>query len=408
MPEPAVPTPRAERSDIDWRLLAPLLAHVVLVQVGVSVVRVTTSYRTLELDMPAAWLGAISAGFAILPIFLAVKVGRFIDEGNDAQAAWIGTGLILVASAALWLWPDSAVHLFAFTVILGTGHMFCMAAHQMLTVRSARKRARDTAFGHFMVAISVGQGLGPFIVGWMGGAATVPATGPLFTLGVSAAAVCFGVSLLIRPAPRDPARAETANVMPLRAIMRMPGMVPFMAASVVSVTALDLLVVYLPLLGAERGIDAGNIGLLLMVRSFAALVGRAFYTQMIMLFGRMPLTLATTFLAAGAFVLLAVPFLPVMYLAVVAIGVGLGVASTLTLTAIVDIAPPAARGTAMSLRITGNRLGLAFVPFLAGMIASAAGVAGILFLTAVTLSASAVGMHLSRRQAAGMDPPASV
>jgi MFS family permease len=129
---------------------------------------------------------------------------------------------------------------------------------------------------------------------------------------------------------------------------------------------------------------------------------------MIMLFGRMPLTLATTFLAAGAFVLLAVPFLPVMYLAVVAIGVGLGVASTLTLTAIVDIAPPAARGTAMSLRITGNRLGLAFVPFLAGMIASAAGVAGILFLTAVTLSASAVGMHLSRRQAAGMDPPASV
>jgi predicted MFS family arabinose efflux permease len=396
MSEPP-PAPAAERADLDWRLLAPLLAHVVLMQVVVGMLRVTTSYRTLELGLPAAWLGVISAGFAILPIFLAVKIGRTIDRGHDAQAAWIGTGLILVASAGLWLWPNSAFQLFAWTVLLGTGHMCCMAAHQMLTVRSARRRARDHAFGHFMVAISIGQGLGPFIVGWVGGAATIPATGPLFVLGVIGALVCQAIAFAIRPAPRGPDQLETAEVIPLGALLRMPGMAAFMTASVVSVTALDLLVIYLPLLGAERGIDARNIGMLLMMRSFAALVGRAFYVRMIYAFGRMPLTLATTLLAAGAFVLLAVPSLPVMYGAVLAIGVGLGVASTLTLTAIVDIAPAKARGTAMSLRITGNRIGLAFMPFLAGLIAGPAGVAGILVFTAATLTASAVAMHVSRR-----------
>ena len=48
-------------------------------------------------------------------------------------------------------------------------------------------------------------------------------------------------------------------------------MVAVLIASVVTVTAGDLLVIYLPLLGAERRIDASHIGNLLIVKS----VGRA-------------------------------------------------------------------------------------------------------------------------------------
>ena len=47
---------------------------------------------------------------------------------------------------------------------------------------------------------------------------------------------------------------------------------------------------------------------------------------------------------------------------------------------------------------TGNRLGLVFIPFLAGLVAAATGVAGILLLIAASLSASAAGMGLSRRK----------
>jgi hypothetical protein len=136
--------------------------------------------RTIELGLPVVWLGIISAGFAILPIFLALQIGRYIDRGHDAHAAWIGSTIILLACVALWAWPTSAVHLLVFTIALGTGHMFLMAAQQMLTVRCANARGRDVAFGHFMVAISIGQGLGPFIVGLVGGAATVPPTAPLW------------------------------------------------------------------------------------------------------------------------------------------------------------------------------------------------------------------------------------
>jgi predicted MFS family arabinose efflux permease len=391
--------PARPAGDVDWQLLAPLLAHVVITHMVVGILRVTMSYRTVELGLPVIWLGVIAAGFAILPIFLALKIGRYIDRGHDARAAWIGSALMMLASIGLWLWPLSAVHLLAFTVVLGTGHMFLMASQQMLTVRAATARGRDVAFGHFMVAISVGQGLGPFIVGRIGGAATVPPTGPLFTLGLIASVLCLAVSLAIRPAPQEAHPDQGGTIISLGELLRLPGMLAVLIASVVTVTAGDLLVIYLPLLGSERMIDASHIGMLLLVRSLSALVARMFYARLIYAVGRMPLTLSSTFVAAGAFVLLAVPSLPVMYAATVLIGVGLGIASTLTLSGIVDVAPPGVRGTAMSLRITGNRIGLVLMPFVAGMVAAATGVAGILLLTALSLATSAVAMQWSKRSA---------
>jgi hypothetical protein len=78
--------------------------------------------------------------------------------------------------------------------------------------------------------------------------------------------------------------------------------------------------------------------------------------------------------------------------------VGLGIAATLTISGIVEVAPAEARGTAMTMRITGNRLGLVVMPFVAGVIAAATGAVGIFFLTAGSLTACAVGMQVSRRR----------
>jgi predicted MFS family arabinose efflux permease len=464
------------RGAIDWRLLGPLLVHVVLVNTAFGILRVTTSYRTIELGLPAFWLGAISASFAILPIFLAVTIGRFIDRGHDAHAAWVGSGLMLLASCLLWAWPLSAGHLLAFmvllgtghmflmasqqmltvrcatpqqretafghfmvaisfgqglgpfivgwigghatvpatgplfligmamaaaccvvafTVLLGTGHMFLMASQQMLTVRCATPQQRETAFGHFMVAISFGQGLGPFIVGWVGGHATVPATGPLFLIGMAMAAACCAVACTIRPAPRAARHASNGKTVPIATLLRLPGMFAVLLASVVTVTAGDLLVIYLPLLGAERNIDATHVGMLLLTRSIAGLIVRLFYARLVFEVGRLRLTLVSTFAAAAAFLLLMVPLLPVMYVATVAIGAGLAIASTLTISGIVAVAPPEARGTAMTLRITGNRMGLMIMPFAAGLVAVATGAVGILAIVALTLTGSAVAMQRS-------------
>src|SRR5262249_55904795 len=155
------------------RLLVPFLVHSTLTQALILIVRITTSYRAIELGLPLVWLGIIAAGFAIIPVFAAVSVGRWIDRGNDAKAVWIGSTLVALACMGFWAFPQSAMHLLVLSVLLGFGHMFCMAGHQMLAVRAGGTRSRETALGYYMVAASIGQGLGPFIVGWLGGDAAL-------------------------------------------------------------------------------------------------------------------------------------------------------------------------------------------------------------------------------------------
>ena len=145
-------------SDLDYRLLIPFLVHVTLTQTLILIIRITTSYRAIELGLPVLWLGIIATGFAIIPVFTALQVGRWIDRGNDAKATRTGAALVFLACIGFWAWPQSALHLLGFSVLLGFGHMFCMAGHQMLAVRAGGARSREASLGYYMVAASVDKG----------------------------------------------------------------------------------------------------------------------------------------------------------------------------------------------------------------------------------------------------------
>src|SRR5581483_7821922 len=164
---------RLRDSDIDYALLVPLLLDTLLVQVVTSLVRVTISYRTVELNLSLVFLGFIAATFAIFPIVIAVRIGRFIDRGHDAHTAWLGSAIFFVAVAGFAFWSSPA-GLLVFSTIMGIGHIMLMASHQMVCVRAAGPRSLESVFGNFMVANSIGQGLGPYVVGWVGGSSALP------------------------------------------------------------------------------------------------------------------------------------------------------------------------------------------------------------------------------------------
>src|SRR4029079_6841229 len=210
-------------SDLDYRLLIPFLVHVTLTQTLILIIRITTSYRAIELGLPVLWLGIIATGFAIIPVFTALRVGRWIDRGNDAKATRTGALLVFVACIGFWAWPRSALHLLGFSVLLGFGHMFCMAGHQMLAVRAGGRRSREASLGYYMVAASVGQGLGPFVVGWLGGSAALPPTGLLFPMWLAAAIASVVVALLIRPAPIKAKPHDPGDFIPIARLLKLRG-----------------------------------------------------------------------------------------------------------------------------------------------------------------------------------------
>src|SRR5262245_8290189 len=321
------PAPDAT-GDVDYRLLVPVLVNSTLIHTVVSILRVTTSYRAVELDLSIVWLGVISATYAIFPIFLAVWVGRFIDRGHDAVTSWIGAGLIAIVAARLAVF-SSAAALLAFSAVLGTGQLFMMAAQQMLCVRSGGPHAMDRIFGNYMVASAIGQGLGPYIVGWAGGAAMLPPTQFLFTVGLVIAVITFLIALTVRPGRALPHHTEDGGLVPVKSLLRVPGLNAVIVAGVFIVTAQDLVVIYLPILGAERAIDVNVIGVLLTVRAAMSMVSRVIYARMVVLFGRDALMVASIAVAALSFAALAAPIpLAAMYLAMAGIGFSLGIATT--------------------------------------------------------------------------------
>jgi MFS family permease len=185
--------------------------------------------------------------------------------------------------------------------------------------------------------------------------------------------------------------------MSLGTLLRINGFITVLIASVITMSAQDLIVVYLPLLGNERNIGVGDIGWMLTVRSVAAVVSRVGYSQFIALFGRVRLTFLTMALSGVAFIVMALPVsLSVLYVACAVLGLGLGLASALSLTSVVELAPPAARATALSLRITGNRIGQASIPSLGSLVVAAAGAAGVLGLIGISLIVSGLSVQIVR------------
>ena len=392
--------PATHSTGIDYRLLVPLVLNSAIIQAVYAIMRVTTSYRAIELELPVIWLGVISATFALLPIFLAIWVGRFMDRGNDAQACWIGAGLMVVACAGFRIWAGSVTMLLVLTALLGISHMFMMASQQMLCIRCAGPRGRDAVFGNYLVASAIGQGLGPYIIAWSSGAARLPPTDRLFAIGFFISLLSLVTAAAMPPARKSEAHKHSSKVVPLRELIRQRGLMAVLIASVVTITSQDLLIVYLPLLGAANNITARDVGTLLTVRSAFSLASRIGYVRIIRLVGRGPLTLASMLGAGLSFACLALPIpLSAMFAAMTVMGFSLGIATTLSLTNVVDLASSAAMGTVMSLRITGNRLGQVAVPFIASLIAAATGVAGIFIIVALGLAVSGASVHFSREEA---------
>ena len=388
---------RIRNSNLDSRLLVPLLTVTALEQAIAAIVRIGTSYRAVELDLSTAWIGVIAAAYSAFPIVMAVQIGRFIDRGNDALTIWIGSFVVAASSALFLLWPNP-VAMLVITAMIGSGHTMLMASQQMLCVRAAKtSRSRESVFGNYMVAGAIGQALGPYIVGWAGGAATVPPTQLLFMIVCGGAVLSLLVALTIRPNPEKPKRALDEKPVPIAELLRVPGLIPVVAAGVIMISAMDIILIYVPLLGTERGIDVKDIGLLLTVRAGSAMVARLFYARLVEGVGRFPLMIVSTSFAAASFGALAVP-VPLfwMYIIMAVMGFAFGIATTLSITIVIHLTEARARGTANTLRIMGNRLGQFAIPFGSGLVATAVGLSGLLGGIAVAILASATAIYWKR------------
>ena len=382
---------RKQDHDIDFGLIVPLFLHCVLLQAMLPLVRGGTTYRGVELDLSVVWIGFIGASFSLLPIVLAIPFGKIMDRGYDSRAAQLGAIFMCGGALMLWLAPETRWHLLAANVLLGVGHILAMAAHQIISVRSAGPKSRETVLSLYMFGLAVGQAVGPIVMAIAAGDARVAPTDILFMLGVVVAAINVIIGFMIGRAPPKPPRPVDEQRLSIKEILRLKGLSATIFASVITVTTFDVLIIYMPLLGTERNIEASHVGWLLTVRAAGAMVSRLAYVSLFRIFGRVPLTLMSLLLGAVGLMMLAFPLpLWLLYIGAVASGYGLGISSTLAFSSIVHLAPANVRATALSMRLTGNRIGQVAFPSAASFFAAFAGAGGVFAIIAISLVIAAI------------------
>lgn len=370
---------------------AVLLVHAATVQAVTFIVRPMISYRAIELGVSEQFLGLVGAAFALVPLILAVPTGRATDRFGERPVLIAGAGLVVAAAAAFILLGDTVVGLVVGSIVLGSGHLLSMVAGQaMVGNLAAPSGALDSAFGRYTVAASLGQTIGPALLVIIVGDATIPEAGPAFATAGVLAAVLLGAAILIRSPKRSDVDIVTRDAR-LADVVRIAGLGRALFAAAVILSAVDILIVYLPALGASAGLTAGAVGALLALRSGASMVSRLFLAPLSARLGRGPFLVYATSASAVAVLLIGLPTpFAVLVGALAVAGLGLGVGQPLTMSWLAEVAPPGLRGTALSLRLLGNRIGQVIVPSLAGLVAGGAGAAGVLVVTAVVLAAAAV------------------
>lgn len=376
-----------------------VLVHAFLVQALTILLRVGAVYQAVAIDVGALWIGVIGGAFGILPSVFGLHLGRYIDRHGERTSMLWGSVAMLGSALCLAFFPPSLETLLLGSVIMGAGQFLGVASQQSASARvGGPSRARS--IGQLTLAIALAQAAGPLGVSAFSGDGLLPDTNAIFQTSCVMCAICVMCTFAMRLPHHEPS-VNTQSILQIgRTLLRTSGYQMVTYASLVIFSAMDILVIYLPLYGAEHGIGSGTIGVLLAVRAAASIISRFYFGTLLETVGRNRLLLFSLVGSGISIALLAATTQPiVMGIVLFFAGLGLGLGAPLTLAWLADIVPADMRGSAFSLRLALNRAGQTAIPIVAGFIVGPLGLAGVLLAvsSSLILSAAVSAKKLARR-----------
>ncbi len=359
--------------------------NIALVQSLVFLIRPTITYRGLDLGLNNLQVGLVGIAFAFLPLLLAVPSGSLVDRVGERRILFGSAIAMLVTSLVLLFLSTNVVWLVVGSALLGLAQLGSVVSQQALVSNQPNTVDRNATFGYYTLWISLGQVFGPLAILFIGGQALIPNTQLLFLVATLACLPLIVASWFVRGSgiKRDRVTSDSTSTVEL---LRLPGLARGIVASAFIIGAIDILVIYLPALGAERNYTSGLVGAVIALRSGASMVTRIGLGRMTARIGRPAMMTMSALLAAAMFFIVAFP-IPGWALIVFGIlaGLGLGAGQPLMMAWVADVAPAGVRGKASGLRLFANRVAIIVIPAAAGVVAGSMGAAVVFAGVGVTL-----------------------
>lgn len=360
---------------------------------SVSLIRPMITYRALEIGATPAQVGVLGAVYALFPIVLALFLGKNVGRFGEAKYIVFGASTMLLLAIA-FSFINSLPLLILATAAVGVSHLIGVVGGQtMISTRSPNEKL-DGFFGYYAFGASLGQMVGPLVGGIVAGSDGVlprsTSTGFLAAAGLALIALLptfywRNQQIAIKQNSNSDGTLTAAVT-----LFKQPGMAKAIYVSLAVSSAVDVLIVFLPLFGTENNFSPFAVGVILAIRAGTSMFSRIFLGAIAQKFGShflMVSSIVASTLFCAAMFFARSPL--TLALAVGITGFALGVGQPLTMSLVSRIARPEDRALAISARLTANRVGQFIVPASAGAIAGAAG-AGSVFLGLAALLATSI------------------
>ena len=379
------------------RTLVALIALGICNHVALSGARVAVSLDALGRGASPLAVGVLVSLFALLPVFLAVSVGRLADRvGVRRPMLWGSAGT--AAGAALPLaWPGLPA-LYLAAALIGAAFMLFQVPAQRATGDLADLPDRAASFSYLALGYSISGFIGPLAAGLaidhlgFGAAYALLAALPLLPLAMLAA------RRLALPRSRGALAPATPGGM--LELIRIPALRRLFLINAAFALGWDLHTIFVPIYGAGIGLSAAAIGAILSAFAAATFVVRLAIpwiahrvTEARML---------TVALAAAGLVYLAFPFVDSAWaLAALSfvLGLGLGSGQPVVLSLLHEHAPPGRAGEVIGVRMSLIQSMAVAVPLVFGALGTSLGLLPVFWVVGACLGASGWYARRTRRVA---------
>jgi MFS family permease len=381
-------------------LLGTVLS-IFLLQVAVTLARPVSTYRLLALGADGTTLGLTAACFAIPPMLFAVSLGRWTEKHHPAILLVLG--FVVAAAGAFSLVFIESIPAFAIaTTALGIGHTTGTIGGQSIMAQAQSSLTRISRFGALTTISALGQIVGPVLGGVIIGHSDKPdllstssalqVAAWVFVGGLPAAVIAMRTTTIQKSTVR------TGKPERVWGLLRIRGMPAALMTSFSAKGANDLLLVYVPLLGASVGLTSSQVGILLGISSSGALFARAATPWFVRRIASVNLTVVATVVAALCLLIVGLSHnLTPMMLAMSVLGFAIGLTQTTTMDWVVDLVDDTSRGSALGMRVATNRVGQTFILAAAGATSQWFGVEAAFGLLALVMLVTAGAGALSAR-----------
>ncbi|MCO4888680.1 MFS transporter [Cupriavidus sp. WGtm5] len=384
-----------------------LIALTVCNHVAFNASRVVVSLFAISLKASTVTLGVLMSLYALLPMLLAIRAGKRIDQIGPRKPMMAGSLMVVAGTLLPALWHELDA-LYLSCALIGVGFMLVQVAMQLLIGQVSTDATRLRNYTWHALGLSVSGTLGPVAMGYV-----IEHAGFRPAFAVLVAVALAGQAGLQWVRPRLPARGGNAGRIAIADgtrhstldLLQHPELRAVFVASAVLSAAWDLHAFLIPIQGSRIGLSPSSIGWVLGAFAIATFAIRVAMPAVSRRLSEWKIIRAA--LLVGALAYLAYPFVAHFWLMCAlafVLGLALGSAQPNVMNILHTASPHGRAGEALGLRSAVLNTSQVVWPLTFGVVGTALGMLPIFLSMAGAMGAA--GYYSRRQGRKALAPPA--